>query len=119
MISLKTLPQATEQEVFNQVARHLVEQSEKSADLLDSCAYRGSDGLKCAAGCLIDDDEYDPYWEGESWVLLASKKKLPQVHAQLIADLQKIHDLEDSDDWRSVLTEFAQTRGLDIPEFLR
>ena len=72
MITLKTLPQATAQEVFDQVAKHLLTQMKKSvakraaesaSDSKDYCMYRGFDGTKCAAGCLISDDEYKPEFE--------------------------------------------------------
>ena len=66
MITLKTLGKATAQEVFDQVATHLLTQNERSLDGA-SCSYRNCDGLKCAAGCLISDDEYDNQMEGIDW----------------------------------------------------
>lgn len=62
MIALKTLAQVTDQEVFDQVKTHLLSQKVKSMSrtLEDTCAYRSANSLKCAAGCLIGDDEYDP-----------------------------------------------------------
>ena len=69
-ITLTTLAEATQQQVFDQVATHLlVDQREKSYTLDDDgddqCAYKMEDDkgntLKCAVGCLISDDEYvDP-----------------------------------------------------------
>lgn len=56
MITLKTLADATEQEVFDQVANHLLTQMKKSEHTRKNpyeyvnCLYRSSDGLKCAAG---------------------------------------------------------------------
>jgi len=46
MITLKTLPQATAQEVFDQVARHLLTQGKKSiSENNQYCMYRF---LKCS-----------------------------------------------------------------------
>jgi hypothetical protein len=62
MITLKTLGKATLQQVFDQVANHLMDQGERAATVNSSgrvtCYYRLND-LKCAAGCLIGDDEYE------------------------------------------------------------
>ena len=56
MITLATLEQATAQQVFTQVKNHLLKQNEKSM-INGICAYRGSNGLQCAAGCLMSDEE--------------------------------------------------------------
>jgi hypothetical protein len=92
MITLKTLEFATAQEVFDQAVEHLRKQGKRSA--LDSeylkagCKYRSEDGLKCAAGCFIADDEYDPRMEGKGW----GGEMFPKVHVSLMITLQKIHD---------------------------
>ena len=68
-ISLANLNQATPQEVFDQVSQHLLKQNKQSTryeKLRNFCAYR-SGNLKCAAGCLIDDDEYSPEMEALDW----------------------------------------------------
>lgn len=57
-ITLKNLHEATEQQVFDQVAGHLLTQKEVLPS--PACFYRGPNGLKCAAGCLIANDEYMP-----------------------------------------------------------
>ena len=61
MITLKTLPQATAQEVFDQVTQHLLKQGKAARSGTGACRYRvetRGEILKCAAGCLIADDEY-------------------------------------------------------------
>ena len=60
MITLKTLPQATAQEVFDQITQHLLQQGKAAKSVTGACRYRieTAEGiLKCAAGCLIADDE--------------------------------------------------------------
>lgn len=93
MITLKTLEQATAQEVFDQVALHLLTQGERSINEEGNCAYRGRMGLKCAGGCLIGDDEYDERMENKSWNSgRMAEFGVPKAHKQLILSLQVIHD---------------------------
>ena len=48
------------QKLFDKTVIHLLTQMEQSiSDDGDSCAYRGTNGLKCAIGALIDDKWYD------------------------------------------------------------
>lgn len=58
----------TRQEIFDRVVRHLLSQKQKAAidDVYGNtrCRYRTPDGLRCAVGCLIPDDAYDPSIEG-------------------------------------------------------
>lgn len=96
MITLATLPQATAQEVFEQVANHLIKQNAKSIDTLNKeklCVYLDkSTGNKCAAGCLIADSEYNYHFENNTWYHLIVNYKIPNNHAELITRLQRIHD---------------------------
>lgn len=97
MITLKTLPDATAQEVFDQVAKHMLKQQSQSMRN-SSCAYRGNDGKMCAAGCLIADDEYNigmdggPSEGGRQWDSLVNDDEVPNAHQNLIEALQAVHD---------------------------
>lgn len=58
----------TKQETFDTVVNHLRKQGVKAvANVVGNavCRYRAPGGLKCAAGCLIPDDRYNPALEGE------------------------------------------------------
>ncbi len=92
MITLATLPQATAKEIFEQVKNHLLTQKERSMLNEDTCAYRGTNGLKCAAGCLISDDEYKENFENKRWKALADWDMVPNTHVELIDSLQSLHD---------------------------
>lgn len=127
MITLKTLPQATAQEVFDQVAKHLLTQMKKSvakwpvertAGSKDYCMYRGFDGTKCAAGCLISDDEYKPEFENHNWLHLSGSNYLvPEEHCHLITKLQDIHDCYEPEDWRVKLNNLAEKSNLKPIDF--
>lgn len=119
MITLKTLPQATAQEVFDQVARHLLTQGKKSTaeNRKESCMYRGFDGTKCAAGCLISDDEYKKMFENCKWSYLVSHNHIPGDHLILINRLQTIHDMKLVEDWKSNLNKLAHEFNLNPIDF--
>ena len=106
MITLKTLPQATAQQVFDQVAQHLLTQMQRSVNSEhiggDNCMYR-SGNLKCAAGCLIGDDEYKEEFEGKTWMRLRKQGDVPSEHLALIIELQRIHDNSPPRTWADQL----------------
>lgn len=112
MITLKTLPKATAQEVFDQVTRHLLTQMKRavSSELIggNGCMYRLGN-LKCAAGCLIGDDEYnEALMEHHDWSSLLSRKLVPRAHFDLILELQQIHDGYLPLTWRAQLKCLAK-----------
>jgi len=117
MITLKTLKDATAQEVFNQVTTHLLNQNCRSVnkvgyDGVESCMYHGNGGLKCAAGCLIGDDEYRKDMEGYDWPELVDKGRVPAYHLGLITKLQKVHDGLTPNMWVENLKNTAKEYGL-------
>lgn len=98
-------PNATAQRVFDHVAKHLFKQARPSSrskfKQTDSmfCLYRGPNGMACAAGCLMTDDEYDldmeqidilGVIENPTWEYL--KKGAIGKHTSLVRRLQQIHD---------------------------
>lgn len=118
MITLKTLSTATAQEVFDQIANHLLTQMKRSVDD-QKCLYRTADGLKCAAGCLIGDDEYLPEMDiysnngGTTWSSLITKGMITVVeHSILIKELQKIHDYHQPFEWAEELLSYAIINNL-------
>lgn len=90
------------QEIFAVVAEHILTMPHRATDLGGRCAYRGRDGLSCAIGCLLTDDEYR-LGNGEtiddlpdnSVGCLEDQKFLPQRlarHIELLSSLQGVHD---------------------------
>jgi len=112
MITLKTLPKATAQQVFDQVVNHLLTQNARSTSE-KFCLYRDKiHSLKCAAGCLIGDDEYKEEFEGKTWLRLRTQGDVPSEHLALILGLQEIHDNFPPDAWLVELQDFAKNLGL-------
>lgn len=88
------------QGIYDKIVNHLRKQGKPSIDLTGYCAYRGTDGLSCAVGCLISDDAYNPDIEGDSArsskveeALIASgiPMNIPKVSI-FLHEMQKIHD---------------------------
>lgn len=99
MITLATLKDATAQQVFDQIVDHLRKQGRKSRnESSGSCLYRYGD-LKCAAGCLISDDEYSTELEFTTWTDLCEEGKAPGYHRTLIKRMQEIHDQSSEELW--------------------
>ena len=116
MITLKTLSQATAQEVFDQITQHLLKQGKAAISATGACRYRveTAEGvLKCAAGCLIADNEYDESWENTDWPSLVADKFVPDSHERLIYKLQGIHDCKSPTAWirsfHEIAAEFSLT----------
>lgn len=110
-ITLATLHEATAQQVFDQVATHLLAQGKESMHA-GMCKYRHR-GLMCAAGCLIGDDEYNAEkMESFNWSKLVRDGLVPNDYAELIYDLQVIHDANDPRWWAHRLRDVARDYNL-------
>ena len=118
--TMKNLHLATEQQVFDQAAKHLLTQNAKASDDFGGCQYRLelNDGtvLKCAVGCLIADDEYDSKIEGEiygsNWFneFFGFKHEVP--HVELLRRLQNLHDKHPVNIWKEELEQIAMDFNL-------
>jgi hypothetical protein len=77
------------------------------------CAYRGSNGLKCSAGCLMSDEEAKYVPEEKEWRTLLDQGFVETYkHKELIQDLQDIHDGERPEEWPESLQRLAFDEGL-------
>lgn len=111
------------QDIFNKVANHLLKQKERSLrEGSDSCAYRGSNGLRCAIGCLIDDSNYSPNLEGLGAghdsvceaIARSQQTTLEPDDWVFLHDLQRIHDAEHVGNWGEELKRFAKNHELEF-----
>lgn len=110
-----------DQQIFDTVAKHLLEQGEKSegpdpsSDDGTTCLYRGPNGLKCAAGCLIPDEMYSPKLEGLNVNAVTMRKLFEAIgitSIRLVRDFQIIHDVHAAKDWPDCLRRLAKNRRL-------
>lgn len=123
MVTLKTLPKTTAQEVFDQVVSHLRNQGKQCKSNDDGCVYRNDKGLKCAAGCLIGDDEYYDQFDypqsgDTTWKSLVREGLVPCTHIELISNLQDIHDHFEPNEWEEKFKKLAMTENLNYKEIV-
>jgi hypothetical protein len=111
------------QAVYTRVRDHLLKQKRKSKDGGLGCLYRGPDGTKCAVGCLIPDELYDPGIEHaacDEMRVIRVLRKIPGMEdvtgedAKFLRGLQSIHDRDDPDEWEESLGDFARENGLEV-----
>lgn len=103
---------ATKQETFDAVVTHLRKQGRKALSAHGKCAYRGSDGTKCAAGCLIPDGEYEPTIEGASVTGLCDLFVRLGHDVTLLYRLQMAHDTYLTTEWEKEFADIAKSNGL-------
>ncbi len=126
----------TLQGIFDTVKDHLLKQnarSERGDELLSlslgksGCAYRGQDGLKCAIGCLIPDEDYEPRFEGQGvddilegtnceWApnwYIQSPADVREEMLRMLGELQCAHDNVPVDMWPAELGRMAHRWNLE------
>lgn len=116
----------TNQEVFDHVARHLLEQGARSVQEIGGrrrpymCNYRGARGLSCAVGCLIPDALYDPSMEGDRaddavGPMGPHSDRFDYLHGAmpLLRSLQEVHDEVGPLAWKEALFRVATRHDLD------
>lgn len=110
-----TIPDS-EQEVFDIISNHLLTQMKRSdapgTKGINFCKYLNPDGLKCAAGILIPNDQYNPEFEGKAWDDLVSEGFAENKHKFLIYELQGIHDWTKPENWKIALIQLAKQYNL-------
>lgn len=117
---------ATDQEVFDYIAAHLLRQNKPSVEEGGgSCLYRGPEGLKCAVGACLSDELIDngtrgdpELLEGEDVYGAARILCIPMEgeRADLLQALQGVHDGEDADEWVWRLERLAKRHNLEFDE---
>lgn len=119
------------QKVFDRVVTHLRTQNAQSLGNY-GCAYRGEDGAKCAAGCLIREEDYSKNLEGKAvWARSVYEALDPDLQlsrdncnyntgtyqnddATFLRQLQTIHDEFTVEQWERCFSIFAQEHGLTL-----
>lgn len=111
----------SQQETFDIIVAHLRQQNAKAKlpnpkdSYFNNCAYRGENGLKCAAGCLIPDELYKPEFEKINLIYFDNQKSpLGEIieslghDLHLVSDLQKVHDNKDVSNWEVYFEKVAE-----------
>lgn len=117
----------TNQQIFDKVATHLLKQGAKSQQHTGeqpTCAYRGENGMMCAVGCLIKDEDYRPAFEGYGVAAIPNYKEQCNFDVKFLADaLSKAEIDVNSSDTVLLLSELQQlhdqTAPSEWPERLR
>jgi hypothetical protein len=104
----------TNEQAFKTMARHMLAQGKRSVAVgrdsfgveHESCRYRGPDGLKCAVGAIIPDEEYRESLEGlPARQVQDLVPSLQGLDDSMISTVQRIHDNWPVCDWRKLLRE--------------
>lgn len=121
IISMSNINDFSLQEIFEYVSNHLLKQNRKSykeKQLFSGCRYKHN-YLRCAAGCLISDEEYNSEFEGKNfeYVFRNYFNHINLKSVELITKLQDIHDLSKPEEWKYNLIELGKSNHLNV-EFL-
>lgn len=108
------------QEIFNKVATHLLTQNAQSKSGFGNsgpgCRYRNPEGLACAAGCLLTDEEAALADGLGNWVQVVMSVAIDvsryDDHTNLIQTLQSVHDRNSPHDWVKALAGVAEDHAL-------
>jgi len=114
------------QQIFNKVAKHLLNQNEKATNIQETlCYYRLKKNgkiLKCAAGCLIKHKHYSRSFEGRgvgdpdvSRALQKSGINMKNlITNSLVHRLQTVHDGNDEPEWHEELKRQGEFLKLNL-----
>lgn len=100
----------TAQKIFDKIVTHLRTQNAVSATANGLCLYRSPDGKKCAVGCMIPDDVYDPDMEHHmAGSVIADCRQLHDLydHRNLLESMQLVHDNHPISQWEAMFASIA------------
>lgn len=86
-----SLTAPTAQQVFDHVVTGVIAQGTASIQPDGSCLYRGPNGLKCAAGQALSDDDYRAEFESKRAYSIDLPERL-KPYRHLLTRLQYAHD---------------------------
>lgn len=114
--TIKGFEDLSAQRVFDMSVNHLRKQKARSMspggpNEYPVCAYRGEQGMMCAAGIFLNDRDAK-LCEGKSWDWLADNKMVPTNHHNLIVALQCCHDYLIVPEWETRLKKIARDFNL-------
>lgn len=101
------------QVTFDIVARGLLDQGARAVAPNGRCVFRGPDGNRCALGFLIEDHQYDTFFD------VNTQKGFDFIAALghnegLMHSLLEIHDQNPADTWAYLLGKLAMQHRLSV-----
>ena len=109
--------QITAQELFDQVVTAVVKQGRKSEGTDGRCMYRHPDGLKCAAGHAMTDEEFEEFGgmeRNDAW--FGGDRVPPRLkpYQHLLNALQSDHDSANNGDFARDFLRHAEDTARDF-----
>lgn len=109
----------TTQEIFDYIVSHLRAQNSRCINVItNNCLYRAGNGKKCAVGCLITNEEYQPEMEMKTFHLLINSyshltiANFDPISKSLLKDMQVIHDDYLPGSWEKKFRDMAERFNL-------
>ena len=103
-----------DQQAFDKMVTHLFTQKEKAFMKGLGCQYRMANGLRCAVGALIPDEDYSVDFESRKvGSIVRHIPALQGLSVELLARVQSIHDNNRPVDWFSRLSYTCDQLNLD------
>lgn len=110
----------TERETIEFVKNHFLKQNSLSHDRDGYCAYRGENGAKCAAGCLIPDESYNEEMEKTAcWLLDEDRKYVSKVTLDKIDEISGVLRKEGYDPEFVRALQNMHDMSINFQDFLR
>ena len=106
----------TPQQAFTKMVNHLRKQNAECRHSRGECVFRNDEGMACAIGCLIPDDEYHVGMEGQAAWALRTFSGWPIETGRVMADMQRTHDGYAVSQWEDRFALVAGSHGLKLPE---
>lgn len=115
-------------EFYKKTVEHLINQGRRATSNIDTCMYRPAEGLKCAIGVHVSDEDYTPEMETIGidslvpWSFCPTNlRKSYQEYPNLMRSLQSLHDdylfRENMDEFYGHAEALASIYDID-PEFI-
>lgn len=108
------------QTTFNRMVKGVFEQGATAVTTnrfnLRTCQYRTNEGLKCAVGQLIKDEDYGPHMEDEPSDTVYNVAEQYNIPSELLFATQEAHDdAVDLDDFFARASQVARDFNLEMP----
>lgn len=113
------------QELFDRIVAHLRAQGEQAKDPDDGCVLKTEDGLRCAVGCLIPPEKYDPYLENEALDFdipggalhtILREEGVQLEDMMMLMLFQEVHDRSIPEEWEREIKALAHRYDMTYTE---